>query len=338
MSLSASSRIGLRRGAGRRRAAVVPRLVVLGDVVLDIVARSDGPLEPASDVPGTVRFRAGGSAANTARAFAGLGGRSTFIGAVGGDRWARRLMAALRAESVTVQAVPKARPTARLVVLVGSDGERSFVVERGAADALEARDLEEAWFRSCDALHLPGYSLFAEPLAGAARRGAAMAREREAVVSVDLASRAPLLAMGRRRAWQVLGEVRPSVIFGNVGEVTALTGERREERLLGLAPLVVVKEGAAGCRVLARVGEGSEVLRLAVATTRIAARDTTGAGDAFDAGFLHSILSARREAGSLPGDPGSLPRDPGALRRAALAGHRAAAALLRSPRAELTDR
>lgn len=312
------------------------RLAVLGDLVLDVVARGDGPMAPASDVSGTVRFRVGGSAANTARTFVKLGGRAAFIGAVGRDPWARRLTAAVRAEGVVVHAVVASHPTARLVALIRPDGERSFVVERGAADALEAADLDQAWFRSCDLLHLPGYSLFTQPLAGAAMRGAAIVLQRGASISVDLSSRAPLLAMGRRRAWQILAELRPTIVFGNSGEVAALTGDRQEERLLGVAPIVVVKEGAAGCRVLARAGEGTDVLRLTVATTRIAARDTTGAGDAFDAGFLYSMLTAASGGGSPSAV--TLARDAGSLRRAAVAGHRAAGALLRSSRLDLPDR
>ena len=328
MSLSAASRIGIRRGRDAKRSA---RLVVLGDLVLDVVAHFDGPVAQASDVSGTVRLRPGGSAANTARAFARLGGRATFIGAVGRDAWARRLTLAVRAEGVTVHTVPVALPTARLVALVRPDGERSFVVERGAADALQPSDVDDSWFRSCEAFHLPGYSLFTEPLASAAARGAAIAHERGALISIDLSSRAPLLAMGRRRAWRILEELRPTIVFGNAGEVAALTGERQEERLLRVVPIVVVKEGAAGCRVLARVGADADVLRLTVATTTLPARDTTGAGDSFDAGFLHSLLAVPKAEGALPPDAGS-------LRRAAVAGHRAAAALLRSPRLELPDR
>lgn len=297
--------------------------------MLDIVARADGSVEQASDVAGTVRFRAGGSAANTARSFVRAGGRATFIGAVGRDAWARRLVAAVRAEGVTIHAVMVARPTGRIVVLVGTDGERSFVVERGAADLLEATDLDAAWFRACDVLHLPGYSLFSRPLADAAAGAAAIAHERGAAVSMDLSSRAPLLAMGRRRAWRVLDGLRPTILFGNGGEVAALAGERQEERLLQVVPILVVKEGAAGCRVLARSDDGADVLRLTVATASITARDTTGAGDAFDAGFLYSLSAAAKGE--------ALPRDAGSLRRAAVAGHRASATVLRGPRLELAD-
>ncbi len=128
-----------------------PHLVVLGDILVDVVASPMGRLLRGSDVPGTVRFRAGGSASNTARAFARLGGRATLIGAVGEDGWGRRLTAALRVEGVTVRAVTVARPTGRLVALVGPDGERSFVTERGAADYLSPSHLRDGWLRGASA-------------------------------------------------------------------------------------------------------------------------------------------------------------------------------------------
>jgi sugar/nucleoside kinase (ribokinase family) len=106
-------------------------------------------------------------------------------------------------------------------------------------------------------------------------------------------------------------------------------------QLLDLAPIVVVKAGADGCDVLwrdANAAPGAAVQavappgRLQVATTPLAADDTTGAGDAFDAGFLHVLLLARATG---------QPWDPGTLRRAAVSGHRAAADLLRRPRPDL---
>ena len=58
-------------------------LVALGDLVLDVVVAPERSVESGTDVPGTLRFRAGGSAANVARSFAHLGGAASFVGSVG---------------------------------------------------------------------------------------------------------------------------------------------------------------------------------------------------------------------------------------------------------------
>jgi sugar/nucleoside kinase (ribokinase family) len=303
---------------------------VLGDLILEVAVVSDRPVEEGTDVPGSVRLRRGGSAANTAAAFVRLGGRSTFIGAVGRDGAGRRLASALRDADVTVRVSRVDAPSARLLALIDRRGERSFVTERGAADRLQAADVRAGWLRGVSALHLPGYSLYNSPLSDAAQAAAVTARANGAILSVDLSSRLPLLAFGRQAAWKLIGELEPELLFANSTEAAALLRGGNIERLLEIAGTVVVKEGSLGCRVLWRAASDS-VEQLAVATTPVQAADTTGAGDAFAAGFLFTLLSAAR--GGASGTAHSW--GAALLRRAALAGHRAAADLIRSPHPEL---
>jgi sugar/nucleoside kinase (ribokinase family) len=303
------------------------RLLSIGDLAFDIVVRAQSGVDEGTDVPGTIGFRAGGSAANVARAFAGLGGAAAFVGAVGRDATARRLVAALRAAGVTVHAVTRPGATARLLVLIGPTGERSFVTDRGTADSLRPADVRGDWLKRIDVLHLPAYSLLTPPLSEAAVTTAVAAHGAGALVSVDLASRRPLLSVGIMRARGRIAAVAPDLLFGNLEEATAIAGRNPVRRLLDLAPVLVVKEGAAGCRVLWRADEPGEVLEIEVATKPVATLDTTGAGDAFDAGFLHWLIANEYRPDS--------PRQAAALRRAALAGHRAATRLLTSARPEL---
>ena len=316
-------RSAVRAFAVSRRPA--PSVVSLGDLVLDIASSFREPLAPGTDAAASIRFRQGGSAANTARMLARLGARASFVGSVGRDAWGSALVRSLRDAGVAVHAPRVAGVTARIVVLVAPDGERSFATERGAADGLRPAHLQPAWFRR-DALHLPAYALFHPPLRDAAYAAARSAREAGAVLSVDLASRAPLLARGRVAAREDLAGIAPDLLFANADEAAALTGTRtgaRREALLELAPLVVLKQGPAGCLVLVR--RGSDALALAVATRPLEAVDTTGAGDAFDAGFLFAWLAA----------PAESRRDLRVLRVAALAGHRAAHRHLTTVRAEI---
>lgn len=299
--------------------------MALGDLTLDIVIGRHAALAGGTDVGGAISLRAGGSAANTARAFAALGGRATFVGAVGDDAIGRRLAAMLRSERVTARLARVRRPTARLAVLLGAGGERSFIADRGAADGLRPAHLRATWFSRADWLHLPAYSLLGEPLRSAALAAIGHARRSGGLISLDLASRRPLLAGGRGEARALVGTVAPDLLLANADEARALVGAD-SGRLLELAPLVVVKQGARGCSVMWRApAPHSRSSRLAVPTRRLATTDTTGAGDAFDAGFLHALI----ESGAA--------RSPNAagLRRAAGAGHRAAVAWLRRPRPEL---
>jgi sugar/nucleoside kinase (ribokinase family) len=295
-------------------------VLVLGDLALDVVLAPARPLQRGTDVPGAVRLHQGGSAANTARWLARLGARASLVCAVGRDGAGRALVAALRADGVHVRAArPAGARTARIGMLVDpATGERSFVAERGAADLLHPVDLEARWFRGVAALHLPAYSLLGAPLGEAGR--AAIAR-----VSVDLASAGPLLAGGRAAAHALVREVAPDVLFTNQHEAAAFLGELDPARLLGFAPVAIVKRGAAGATLLVRRPGGAAApgVRLEVATRPFAVADTTGAGDAFDAGFLVSWLAAGAATTSA------------VLRRAVVAGNRAAARQLASPRPEL---
>lgn len=323
--------------SARRR----PRLACLGDLVLDVVITPAAELAIGSDTAGSVALRAGGSAANTARAFAALGGEATFIGAIGTDGLGKRLTAALRSEKVRVHTPQVRRPTARLAVLLDRSAERTFVTERGAADWLRPSHLRPAWLTRADALHMPAYSLLTEPLATAAQAAAAHARRAGRLVSVDLASRRPLLARGRGAVRGLLEELAPDVLLANADEARALVG-KDSQKLLALAPLVVIKEGAAGCRVLWLAAGSGAVLQLVVATSRLETADTTGAGDAFDAGFLHSLIEQAASAGrdrtaeiGPASDRTHALRRAQVLRRAAVVGHRSAAGWLRRPRPAL---
>lgn len=315
----------IRPARGRAAAARPPRVTVLGDLMLDVVVAPARPLEAGTDVPGRVLLRQGGSAANTARWLARLGARTTLVCAVGRDPVGRALVQAVAADGVTVRPARIAgRPTGRIGVLLTAGGERSFVADRGAADELRPDDLRAAWF-GATGLHLPAYSLIGEPLGLAGRRAIELARTAGAAVSLDLASAAPLLARGRRAARRLVAEAAPDLLFATAAEAEAYLGGHDVVRLLEAAPLVVVKRGAGGATILARAVAGGP-LRFDVATPPVVTADTTGAGDAFDAGFLASFLAAPPDARMRPA----------ALRRAAVAAHRAAARQLGSPVPQLS--
>jgi sugar/nucleoside kinase (ribokinase family) len=313
------------RGVARRRGRA-PRVAVVGDLMLDVVVIPSRPLERGTDVPGKVALRQGGSAANTARWLARLGAHATLVTAIGRDPAGRALVEALRSDDVTVHSIRvPGRPTGRIGVVVMFGGERSFVADRGAADELRPEDLKASWFVA-DVLHVPAYSLIGSPLGDAGRRAIELARAEGALVSLDLASAAPLLAKGRRAARRLVDDAAPDILFSTAGEAEAFLGGYDPSGLLESAPLAIVKRGAGGATLLAR-GEAAP-LRFEVATPPLTATDTTGAGDAFDAGFLVSFL----------GEPPDGRLKPAALRRAALAGHRAAARQLTTGSPELSLR
>ena len=302
------------------------RVLVLGDLMLDVVLAASQPVQTGTDVPGRVEIRQGGSAANTARWLARLGARAQLVCSVGRDGAGRSLVNQLERDGVTVRAtrVAGAR-TGRIGVLVAPGGERSFVADRRAADRLRPDDLQPDWFERVELVHLPVYSLLGDPLGRAGARAIELGRAQRAQVSVDLASIGPLLANGRREAGELIAAAMPDVLFATEPEAEAFLGRYAADGLLDYARIAVIKRGNRGARVVAHESGVDEPLRFDVATPTVSVADTTGAGDAFDAGFIVGWLSARAA-----GRP-----EPEALHRATLAGHRAAARHLTGPRIEL---
>jgi sugar/nucleoside kinase (ribokinase family) len=299
---------------------------VVGDLVLDVVLAPSRPLEVGSDVPGHVTLTQGGSAANTVRWLGRLGARASLVGAVGRDATGRALVDAIRADGVTPRIVRVAgERTGRIGVFVTVGGERSFVQDRGAALRLRPTDLRPEWFVRADLVHVPMYSLLGEPLGLAGRRAIELGRAAGAMVSSDLSSIGPLLADGRPAAQSIVAGIGADLMFATASEAAALLGTRRPEGLLDYASTAVVKRGDQGVTVLARGAGGEPALRFEVATRSVAASDTTGAGDAFTAGFLVGWFAARAAGHATAAS----------LQRAALAGHRAAARQLGMTRAEL---
>ncbi len=251
-------------------------IVSVGDLVSDIRIVLDGVLEPDDDSPAAISIGGGGQAANFCAWTVALGERARLVARVGDDDAGHRLVADLEGRGVEVCAVwATAEPTGTIAVLVDSAGRRTMATQRGASVGLSPDDLDGAWFRDARLLHVPGYSLFTEPLASAARAAIRAVREAKGMLAVDLSSAAGLRAFGPARMAYVLARIQPEVVFATEGEAATLG-----VRLESLAQVPVVKLGSAGCRVFGRTIPAPDVKAI----------DPTGAGDAFAAAFCVAWL------------------------------------------------
>ena len=287
-------------------------IVTLGDLLEDIVVWPSGPMRTGTDTPATIHRRRGGSAANVAAAVAHLGRPARFLGSVGDDEVGARLAKQLAARGVDVRAHRVAdAATGAIVVVVDPDGERSFLTDRGASTWL-AR-VETSWLAGATALHVPAYSFTTEPLASAAADAVWQVRAAGGEISIDTSSTAVLRDMGPERFLALVAELEPDVVLAN----------REEAALLGLdghtccrgAALTVVRHGSESSVV---VTEAGKVVVVDVPPVDVVV-DTTGAGDAFAAGWL-----VARAEGAEADD---------AVRR----GHEVAQRVLASPGAEIGE-
>ena len=262
-----------------------PRILVIGDVMMDVIVRPEGPIAPGSDRRAAIHVRPGGSAANQAAWLASFGASVDFVARVGSAD-VESEMARFRTIGVEPHLVGDcAHETGRLIALIDADGERSFLTDRGANENLEANDVPDALIANASHLHLSGYSFFADSPRAAVID--AMRRAGDKPVSVDPASAEFLREAG---VDAFLGWTKgASILFPNAEEAAIFSGSDDPEtqcaRLAARYPLVVVKRGAAG----AEAAQG--LRRWRVHPPKIEAIDTTGAGDAFVAAFLAARLS-----------------------------------------------
>jgi sugar/nucleoside kinase (ribokinase family) len=249
-------------------------LCTLGDLLLDVIVRLEQPLEPGTDAAAQTRTGAGGQAANVAAWAAALGAEARFVGKRGDDPAASLAAGELARLGVTVFGPVVLGRNGVVVSIVGEEGERAMASDRGVAPTLSADELEPAWFEGATHLHLSGYSLMSSPIDAAATRAAGLVRASGGTVSVDLASRRVIVDFGPERLRRVLGELGPELVFANE--------EERAELGPGAAvdATWVLKRGAAGAAV-ERDGQKSEFPAVPAEVI-----DTTGAGDAFAAGYL----------------------------------------------------
>lgn len=249
-------------------------LAALGDLVDDIVVRLGGPVNEATDTRARIVRRRGGSAANVVEMAAGLGYPARFLGQVGSDAIGTVLLDELRQTGVDVGAVRRGGRSGTIIVLVDTRAERTMLTDRGAC--LELSDPQRAWLDGVSTLHVPFYSLTEGALADSAVALIGWAHELGVRVSIDVSSVAVIEQLGASRVTAMLSVLRPDVVLAN--------GD--EGRALGIdAPIAgavtVVKHGADPVEVFA------DQDRFTVAVPALdQVSDTTGAGDAFAAGFL----------------------------------------------------
>jgi ribokinase len=271
----------------------VSRIVVIGDLMVDVVVRLAAPLAQASDSPARILFRGGGSAANTAAWLAEAGADVALVGRVGDDDRGRLAVEELRAAGVDTRvAVDPELPTGTCLVLTGPNGERTMAPDAGANDALAEDDLDAELLGERGHLHVSGYSLLRTGSRPAARAAIGLASRSGMTVSVDPSSSALLSADFLENAEGA------GLLLPNASEAHALTGHTGPEaaaRALaeGFGEIVVTL-GPGG----ALWTNGEEVL-WAGAEPVEAVEDSTGAGDAFAAGFLSARASGSSTAEAL---------------------------------------
>jgi fructokinase len=282
-------------------------LLGIGNAIVDVLARADdaflaqhgmtkGSMALISTEQAEAIYAAmgpgvegsGGSGANTCAVAAAMGARVGFLGKVADDALGQVFGHDIRAAGVRfptapLQAgVPGHAPTARCLILVTPDGQRTMNTYLGACVSFGPDDVDEAEVASAAVLYLEGY-LFDPPAAQAAFRKAARAAH-AAGRRVALTLSDPFCVGRHRAAFRAFVQEEADILFANEAELLSLyetddldaaLGQLRQEVMLA-----AVTRSEKGSLVVA----GAESWAVAAVPTTVV--DTTGAGDAYAAGFL----------------------------------------------------
>ena len=283
-------------------------VVGLGNAIVDVVVQADDATLDAlgltkgattlidADRAATVRpyteggiEMSGGSAANTIAGLASLGGRGAFLGKVGGDELGRAFRDDITAIGVEYRSPPaaaKGLETARCLVFVTPDAERTMLTFLGVSTAFGPDDVDSGLIENAEITYLEGYLFDEERAKAAFVRAAELAHAAGRRVALSLSD--PFCVERHRAAFRHLVHGHVDILFANEAEIAALYEVEDFDEACRRAgadcPFAALTRGAAGSVVAA----GGDAVPVGAAPVgRVV--DTTGAGDLYAAGVLFGL-------------------------------------------------
>lgn len=258
-----------------------PDVISVGDVMVDVSVES-GTLRRGGDVPGEVRVRPGGAAANAAVWAAAAGAKVTLHGRIGDDFAGRLVRSALEDRGVDAALAVDRGATTGTMLVVHEAADRSMVADRGANAGLSADDLPEEL--QAGAVLVSGYSIY-DP-GSEATAIEALRRSRAPWTAVEAASWPLVERYGAERFLEAAG--RANIVLANQAEARVLTAHQGDEdaarALAEHFDTAVLKLGPGGALLVRR---GDPLLE--ASAPPVEEVDPTGAGDAFDGVLLASL-------------------------------------------------
>ena len=232
----------------------------------------------------------GGSAANTMVGVASFGRSAAYLGKVRDDELGQAFIDDIREAGVAfdVSQAPAGPATARCLIQVTPDGQRTMNTFLGASSLLTVDDIDEGLVAGAKVLYCEGYLWDLEEAKRAIRQAMGIARENDVTASFTLSD--PFAVDRHRDEWLDLIADRVDLLFGNEDEVHSLLGtesfEHAVPKLRELAKTVFVTQGRSGSSIVTP----DEVI--AVPVVEVEKRvDTTGAGDLYAAGVLAGLAA-----------------------------------------------
>lgn len=282
-------------------------VVAIGNAIVDVLAfAQEGVISALNIKKGTMQLidekRAhdlyaqmgpatevsGGSAANTLAGLASLGAKTAFIGKVFQDELGRIFRHDMQAVGVefSTPSADKGKSTARCLILVTPDGQRTMNTFIGACNELDESDIDEAVIAKAQIVYGEGY-MWDEPCAkDALRKAFALAKTHGAKIAFTLSD--TFCVERYREDFKALMQDSFDILFCNESEIRAMYPDQDFpailDKLQGMCEIIAITCGDKGSIILTK----DERIHVdAVAVREVV--DTTGAGDLYAAGFLYGL-------------------------------------------------
>ncbi len=257
------------------------KIIFVGDVMQDILISHKDEIAFGSDTQANIKMQGGGSATNAAVWAATQNLEVGLVARIGDDQTGKIILEELKIPNLNLNLVKtNGVASGSCAILIDATGERTMFPDPGANVFLTSEDIPKDWFKQAEIIHISAYSLLRKNTKKAIGEIIKIAKENGLKTSVDVASSQPLIDNDGFDALQELALW--DFLFANKDEAEVLGDITK---IKSLCKNLVLKQGS---KETLWITDNSEIKEV---PEKVEVKDLIGAGDAFAAGFLVSVIN-----------------------------------------------
>ncbi|MEY3387618.1 MAG: hypothetical protein RI944_391 [Actinomycetota bacterium] len=257
------------------------KIIFVGDVMQDILISHKEKIAFGSDTQANIKMQGGGSATNAAVWASTLNTEVGLVARIGDDNAGKIILEELNKPNLNLNLVKTENVSSgSCAILIDATGERTMFPDPGANIFLTSQDVPKEWFKQAEIIHISAYSLLRKNTKNAIGEIIEIAKDNGLKTSVDVASSQPLID---NDGFNALKELAPwDYLFANKDEAEVLGDIKK---IKSLSKNLILKQGS---KESLWITDNTEIKDI---PDKVEVVDLIGAGDAFAAGFLVSVIS-----------------------------------------------
>ncbi|MFZ9248340.1 MAG: carbohydrate kinase family protein [Candidatus Nanopelagicales bacterium] len=257
------------------------KIIFVGDVMQDILISHKEKIAFGSDTQANIKMQGGGSATNAAVWASTLNTEVGLVARIGDDNAGKIILEELNRPNLNLNLVKTENVSSgSCAILIDATGERTMFPDPGANIFLTSQDVPKEWFKQAEIIHISAYSLLRKNTKNAIGEIIEIAKDNGLKTSVDVASSQPLID---NDGFNALKELAPwDYLFANKDEAEVLGDIKK---IKSLSKNLILKQGS---KESLWITDNTEIKDI---PDKVEVVDLIGAGDAFAAGFLVSVIS-----------------------------------------------